>query len=66
MSTHTVAKLWRVYADAVGVPSGGVQWRETEQAFYAGCSAFLSALKHATEMDDASDDAEGGRQAAVD
>lgn len=40
----TVLEQWNTYAKAVNVPEGGVQWRETEQAFYSGILSFMSEM----------------------
>ncbi len=39
----TVKAMWMEYALACGIPRDGIQWQETEQAFYSGAYAFLAA-----------------------
>lgn len=53
MKLPTLKKLWTDYAMACRVPPGGIQWDETEGAFYAGAFAMLANQHHYADGDEA-------------
>lgn len=56
---ETVEKLWQGYAAATQVPMGGVQWKETRLAFYAGVWSYMNEALRAPELASDRDDADG-------
>ncbi|MGH9900218.1 MAG: hypothetical protein ACRD68_00075 [Pyrinomonadaceae bacterium] len=48
----TVREMWEGYAEACGVPRGGVQWNETEQAFFSGVYTFFASFLRFTDHPD--------------
>lgn len=41
----SVEEMWQEYATTTGVPVGGVQWRETRFAFFAGVIDLFRVLR---------------------
>lgn len=47
--TNLVESLWLLYAVAVKIPTGGVQWIESRRAFFAGAATLFEAIMRVLE-----------------
>ena len=47
--TNMIEALWRLFAAATDIPTGGVQWIESRRCFFAGALTLFEAINRIME-----------------